>query len=91
MEFRRNAEQSRYELVDEGEIVAVADYVERPDLVVFPHTFVEPRERGRGLAAELVRRSLDDVRASGRRVVATCWYVADFISENPAYHDLLAA
>jgi predicted GNAT family acetyltransferase len=34
---------------------------------------------------------LDDVRASGRRVIATCWYVADFLEANPAYRDLRAA
>jgi predicted GNAT family acetyltransferase len=93
MEFRRNAERSRYELVEDGEVVAFADYDEGPgrDVVVFPHTVVAPQLRGRGLGAELVRQALDDVRASGRRVIATCWYVADFLEANPAYRDLRAA
>ncbi len=92
MDFRRNPDRSRYELLaDDGEVVAFADYSEAADVVVFPHTVVTPRLRGRGLGAELVRRSLDDVRASGRHVVATCWYVADFIETNAAYRDLLAS
>jgi predicted GNAT family acetyltransferase len=91
VDFRRNVEQSRYELIDDGEVVAFAEYVEQPDLVVFPHTVVVPHLRGRGLGAILVRQSLDDVRASGRRVVPTCWYVAEFIDANPAYQDLRAA
>ena len=41
-------------------------------------------------AAQLVRYALDDVRRSGRPVVATCWYVADFIDEHPEYRDLVA-
>jgi predicted GNAT family acetyltransferase len=57
---------------------------------VFPHTVVVPHLRGRGLGAELVRQALDDVRISGRQVIATCWYVADFIQANPAYRDLAA-
>ncbi len=91
MDFRKNTERSRYELLYGEVVVAVADYVERPDVVVFPHTEVDPQLRGRGLAAELVRQALDDVRASGRHVVASCWYVADFIDANPTYADLLLA
>lgn len=91
MEFRRNHERSRYELVDDGQVVAFAEYSEGPQVVVFPHTVVVPHLRGRGLGAQLVQQALDDVRASGRHVVATCWYVADFIEANPAYLDLRAA
>jgi predicted GNAT family acetyltransferase len=46
--------------------------------------------RGRGLGAELVRGALDDVRTSGGRIVARCWYVAQFIDEHPEYGDLVA-
>ena len=91
MEFRKNAARSRYELIDNGKVIAIADYVERPGVVVFPHTFVDPRRRGQGLGGEIVQAALDDVRASGRQVIATCWYVADFINANPTYADLLAA
>jgi uncharacterized protein len=38
-----------------------------------------------------VRHALDDVRAAGRTVIPTCWYVAQFIDEHPEYEDLLAA
>jgi hypothetical protein len=91
MEFRKNAELSRYELIDTGEVVAVADYRESPDAVVFPHTETSPSRRGQRLAAELVRQALDDVRATGRRVIPSCWYVAEFIDANPDYADLLTA
>jgi predicted GNAT family acetyltransferase len=90
MEFRRNADASRYELVDRGSVVAFADYVERPDAVVLPHTVVDPSRRGQGLGARIVRQALDDVRTSGRKVVPTCWYVAEFIGANTEYADLLA-
>jgi uncharacterized protein len=46
--------------------------------------------RGKGLGAELVRHALDDVRGSGGKVVADCWYVAEFIAEHPEYGDLVA-
>jgi predicted GNAT family acetyltransferase len=91
MDFRKNSEQSRYEFVDAGQVVAVADYVEGPDTVELPHTVVSPPVRGRGLAARLVRLALEDIRDSGRRVVPTCWYVAEFIDANEEYADLRAA
>lgn len=90
-EVRHDPERHSYELVVDGSVVGVADY--RPDGAadVFFHTEVSPRLRGRGLAAVLVRAALDDARARGRRVIPSCWYVADFIRDHPEYEDLLAA
>ena len=90
-EVRRNTNASRYELVEDGSVVAIADYREQGDVLVFPHTEVAPDRRGEGLGAELVRGALDDVRATGGRIVPRCWYVADFVQDNPEYQDLLAS
>ncbi|HVM51959.1 MAG TPA: GNAT family N-acetyltransferase [Acidimicrobiales bacterium] len=85
-----NPDASRYELRVDGELVGIADYTERGDTLVFPHTEIDRARRGQGLGAVLVQGALDDVRCSGRRVVPSCWYVAQFIDEHPAYRDLLA-
>ncbi|MBV8980925.1 MAG: N-acetyltransferase [Acidimicrobiia bacterium] len=90
-EVRNNAERSRYELVDDGEVVGVAEYRDEGDVRVFPHTHINASRRGQGLGAQMVRAALDDTRSSGHRVVAACWYVAEFIDANPEYRDLLAA
>jgi predicted GNAT family acetyltransferase len=34
---------------------------------------------------------LASIRSSGRTVVPTCWYVAQFIDGHPDYADLLAS
>ena len=91
MEVRDNAERSRFELTVDGELAGVADYRLRGDTLVVPHTEIDHRRRGQGLGAVLVRGMLDDVRESGRTVVPYCWYVAQFIDENPEYGDLRAA
>ena len=83
-------DRSRYELRVDEEPVGIADYVVRDGRVALSHTEILPTHRGRGLAARLVRYALDDVRRSGRPVVASCWYVADFIDEHPEYRDLVA-
>lgn len=86
----KNEAAARYELHVDGEVVGIADYVERGDNVVLPHTVIDGPRRGQGLGAVLVQGVLDDVRPTGRKVVPSCWYVAQFIDENPSYRDLLA-
>jgi len=90
-EVRNNAEESRYELVVDAEVIGVAEYRRQGDTLVFPHTQVKSSFRGQGMGARLVQAALDDVRARGQRVVPRCWYVAEFIDANPEYRDLLAA
>jgi len=90
IEVTEQVEAGRYEVRVDGELAGFADRTVRDGLMVLPHTVVEPRFRGRGLAAELVRRALDDARAQGLQVVPRCWYVAQYIGDHPADQDLLA-
>jgi len=85
-----NVELSRYEIKDDGRVVGVADYRVQDDLVVLPHTEVDPARQGAGLGAELIQAALDAIRERGQRVVPQCSYVADFIAEHPDYQDLVA-
>jgi predicted GNAT family acetyltransferase len=86
----RNESANRYELHVDGVLAGVADYTERGDVVVIPHTEIDPSRRGQGLGAVLVQGTLDDIRPTGKKIVPSCWYVAQFIDENPAYKDLVA-
>ena len=87
----RNDSASRYELHVNGELVGIADYTERGDVIVIPHTELDPSRRGQGLGAVLVQGTLDEIRPTGKKVVPSCWYVAQFIDQHPEYQDLLAA
>ncbi|HEX4906677.1 MAG TPA: GNAT family N-acetyltransferase [Acidimicrobiales bacterium] len=87
----KNEDAGRYELHVDGELAGIADYVERDGSVVLPHTVIDSARRGQGLGAVLVQGALDDIRPTGRTVVPSCWYVAEFIDENPSYKDLLAS
>ncbi|HEX4867076.1 MAG TPA: GNAT family N-acetyltransferase [Acidimicrobiales bacterium] len=91
IEVRNQEGRSRYELVLDGEVVGIADYHDRGDALVFPHTEIEPRHRGKGLGEVLVRHAMDDVRAQGRTIVPTCWFVRDFLDANPGYAKLRAS
>lgn len=90
-EVRKNESGNRYEIHVDGELAGIADYSVDGDVVIFPHTEIDGSRRGQGLGAILVRGALDDVREQGRTIVPACWYVAQFVDENPDYKDLVAA
>ena len=90
-QIRRDDERSRYELVIDGAIVGIADFVHDGSTMVLPHTEIDPRRRGRGLGAVLVKGVLDDARARGLGVVPSCWYVREYIEQHPDEADLLAS
>lgn len=87
---QRNDEGRRYELIVDGQLVGVADYRVDGDDVILPHTEIEAGRRGQGLGAILVQGALDDVRAQGRTVIPTCWYVREYIDAHPSEADLIA-
>jgi predicted GNAT family acetyltransferase len=89
-EVRDNPEKSRYELVEDGHLLGVADYRATGDVLAFPHTEIVPARRNQGLGAQLVQGALDDVRRKGAKVVPYCWFVAEFLDEHPEYADLKA-
>lgn len=89
---QRIDDRSRYELIsNDGTFLGFADYHDNGTNLVFPHTVIEPSQRGKGYGDVLVRGALDDVRKQGRQVVPSCWFVAEFIDRNPDYADLRAA
>jgi predicted GNAT family acetyltransferase len=90
-EVVHEADHARYVVRVDGADAGVADYRDRGDALVFHHTEIDRARRGEGLGATLVRGALDDVRARGRAVVPTCWFVAEFVDLHPEYEDLLAS
>ena len=89
LEVVDNPARSRYELRDDGHLVGFTEYQERDGVLVFPHTVITQPKRRAGYGGTLVRAALDDVRAKGRRIVAECPFVAQFVDEHPEYADLL--
>jgi len=61
------------------------------DRIVLLAVSVFPEFRGKGIATDLIRRVLDDVREHGKTVTNFCPVVATFIERNPNYADLIDA
>ncbi len=84
-----NAGAGRYEISVDGVLAGFSTYRDRRDARVVLHTEVFPEFEGHGLAGELARGALADIRGRGLRVVPRCPYVARFIKEHPEYSDLV--
>ncbi|MFS0730113.1 GNAT family N-acetyltransferase [Curtobacterium sp. 1P10AnD] len=90
-EFRHEADEKRYAMYVDGELVSVLDYRENGDAIAFPHTYTVPKHRGHGYAAALVAHTIDEVeRTTDKRVVPMCWFVGQWFDEHPERADLLS-
>jgi hypothetical protein len=87
----RHDDAGRYELRHDGELVAFAAFHRQGPILSIPHTEVVRHLRGNGIGAQLVGALLDDVRARQEQIVPLCWYVREFLDENPSYRDLVAS
>lgn len=91
VEVEHSPAQERYLAFVSGEPVGYVDYLAEPERMVLTHTVVHDRYAGRGYAGQLVRYVLDDIRASGKKVVPVCSYVVTYIERHPEYQDLVDA
>lgn len=78
----------RYEIHAGGQRAGLTAYRDRDRQRVFFHTEIDDAYAGQGLAGRLIREALDDVRASGRRIVPVCPFVAAYLSKHDAYDDI---
>lgn len=81
-------ERNRFEARVDGALAGFAEYMRGPSLVVYPHTEVDRAYEGRGIGGALARTALDDARARGLPVLATCPFIAAWMRRNPGYQDL---
>jgi predicted GNAT family acetyltransferase len=91
IEVNHNAAEHRYELTVDGVLASIAEYTPAGGRFVFDHTETMPAFRGRGLAEQLVRAALSDVRSKNTQIVPSCWFVAEFIESHPEFADLVGA
>ncbi len=87
----RNDERQRFEATVNGELAGYSDYTRAEGRIEFTHTEVDDAFEGQGVGSTLVSEALDQVRAEGLDVIATCEFVASYIKRHQEYADLLAS
>jgi predicted GNAT family acetyltransferase len=76
-------------IVGDRAVAGLTYNVAGDDRLVLLATSVFPEFRKQGIATELIRRVLDDVRVQGKTVTIMCPIVRTFIEHNPEYADLI--
>jgi predicted GNAT family acetyltransferase len=89
IDVRDNPENRTYEARMGDEVVGTLVYELQGNRTVLTHTWVEPSHREHGVATDLSRGALDDLREKNRKVTVFCTFTAEFIGAHPEYADLL--
>ncbi|MGO4432906.1 GNAT family N-acetyltransferase [Paenarthrobacter sp. RAF9] len=81
----RNDKFHRYELHVDGELAVISQFLDRPGHIDFIHTETKPGFNGQGLAKVLAHFALDDVVASGKRIIPHCPYIGAYLKKHEGY------
>jgi len=83
-------DENKYEIREGERVLGIAVYRRRGDVTDFLHTEVDQDSGRSKVGSTLVQAALDDVRARGGSVVASCPFVRGWIDRHQQYADLLA-
>jgi len=76
-------ESNRIHLERDGETIAEVTFPEtEKGVFTIDHTYVDSQLRGQGIAAELVKRAVEEIERHGGRVEATCSYAILWLNRN---------
>ena len=77
-----------FEAIDDGRRVAELTYRQHGAVHVIDHTWVDPSQRGKGVAGLLMEAVVSAARANGWKIDATCSYAVWSIGKHPEWQDV---
>jgi uncharacterized protein len=80
---------SRFELEEEGETAYLEFELDKAGWITLWHTEVPQPLRGRGLAGVLAKTALEYARENKLKVDVICPLVANYLSKNPEFQELV--
>ena len=87
--FKVNEDGKQFELYVDGGM-AFLEYYREGEKIYLTHTETPAALRGKGVAAELVKRTLECAKKNGLTVVPSCFYVAHYINEHPEWSEIVS-
>lgn len=89
MDVINDSERGRWIALLGAEAIGELSYRFVGGRVVLLTTWVDHSYRNRRVATELIRRVLDEIRETGRKITIICPVVGEFIGRHPEYLDLI--
>lgn len=83
-----NVERKRYEMHFDGFVPRI-EYIKAQDKIYLTHTEVPKELEGKGLAATMTRKVLEDIENKNLTLVPLCPYVAQYIKRHPEWKKLI--
>lgn len=85
-----NPAEQRFELRinDGGDEIAATYYRIEDGRLILTHTEVPPQFAGQGIGSQLARGVFDTLRASGRKAVLRCPFMAAYHARHREYSDI---
>lgn len=90
MEVINNKKNFQFEITDESGEIATLQYRWLKGNMVLMHTYVPGSLRGKGLANDLARFALENVRQNNIKAIVYCPFVKHFISRHQEYEILVS-
>ncbi|MXN92275.1 N-acetyltransferase [Flavobacterium sp. Sd200] len=87
--FKINEEENQFELHTQGGI-AFLEFIREGEKIYLTHTETPVALRGRGIAASLVKQTLQCAKDNGLTVVPSCSYVAHYVNNHPEWNIILS-
>lgn len=84
-----NETEHHYDLVLDGSTIGHINYRNSGQHRVILQTKVDEEHGGKGYGSLLVRQTLDQIRAEGKRAVTLCPMAAKVVQKNAEYHDMV--
>lgn len=88
MTLKNNTAAQRFE-AQAGRHVAVIQYQQQGNRIIFIHTNVPPLLEGHGVGSRLAQFALDYAKAQQLEVVPLCPFVRSYIERHPEYQSLV--
>ena len=87
--LRRNDAEHRYELLVGGRLAVQSFFRDLPGHIDFTHTETGQDFEGRGLGKVLAHFALDDVVATGKRVIPHCPFISSYLRKHEGYEQFV--
>jgi predicted GNAT family acetyltransferase len=83
-----NAEQQRFELIENG-LLVFANYRRHDSRLVLLHFEADPALRGQGAASRLMDQIVAHARSNALQLVPRCSYAVEWFKHHPEAADIL--